>query len=308
MNNKLDTAIKLLENDRSQILYAIFRNMTSLGFTRWIPDEQYIKIMYRLSMGKKLNLTSPSTFNEKLQYLKLHDRRKEYITLVDKYRVRDYIVKKIGEEYLIPLIGVWDTTHDIDFETLPEQFVLKCNHDSGSVFVCKNKHEINKQEICSKMQKSLKTSGFWFGREWPYKNVKACVIAEKYMVDSRFNELRDFKFFCFNGKVKCFKIDYDRFTEHKANYYAPDGTLLKFGEKVCPPDYSKELYIPENLNEMICLAEKLAVDYAFVRVDFYNIDGKIYFGEMTFYPASGFGQFIPEEWDKILGDWLLLKI
>ena len=307
MNGKLKTAIRLFSEDRSQIPYAIFRNMTKKGLTKFISDKQYIKIAYRLAMQKKLNLKNPQTFNEKLQWLKLYDRNPMYITLVDKYRVREYIASKIGQEYLIPLLGVWDTAEKIDFQKLPSQFVLKCNHDSGSVVICKEKSKLDVEYVKRKLNRALKLNGFWHGREWPYKNVKPCIIAEKYMIDDQINELRDYKFFCFGGEVKCFKVDFDRSTEHRANYYDKNCELLKFGEKVCPPDFTRKINIPENINKMIQLAEILSKGFPFVRVDFYDANGKIYFGELTFYPAAGFGAFIPDEWDYKLGEMIKIQ-
>ena len=162
------------------------------------------------------------------------------------------------------------------------------------------------QKAKEKINKSLKNNYFYHSREWPYKNVKPRIIAEQYMEDAETKELRDYKFFCFNGKVKCFKIDFDRATQHRANYYDENGKLLPFGEAICPPDHSREIKLPKELNIMIELAEKLATDIPFVRVDFYDANGHIYFGEMTFYPASGFGKFIPDEWDYKLGEWLTL--
>lgn len=162
-------------------------------------------------------------------------------------------------------------------------------------------------KVKSGLRQGLREDYYLIHREWPYRDIPRKIICEKYMEDmSEKDTLTDYKFFCFNGKVKCFKIDYDRFTAHKANYYAPDKTLLRFGEKVCPPDYSREVSIPDNIDNMIQLAEKLSADHPFLRVDFYNVNGKIYFGELTFFPASGFGPFIPEEWDETLGSWLTL--
>lgn len=325
MIRKFATAFKMLKNNQKDIPYALFRNFSKLGLTKFLSDKKYIKIAYRLSLKKTINLNSPQTFNEKIQWLKLNDRQSKYTTMVDKYRVRNYIKETLGESYLIPLLGVWDNAKDINFDSLPDKFVLKCNHDSGSVIVCKNKLQLNKKNVIKKLNKSLKKSGYWFGREWPYKNVKPCIIAEKYMIDthcddinansqdfnnstSKIEELKDYKFFCFSGKVKCFKIDFNRHINHRANYYDRDGNLLKFGEKLCPPDFNLKLSIPENLDKMIEIAELLSQNDIFVRVDLYNIKGKIYFGELTYYPASGFGAFMPEEWDKILGDWINLPI
>ena len=272
-----------------------------------MPDNIYLKLRFRQYMRKKLNLKNPQSFNEKLQWLKLHDRNPFYTTLVDKYAVKKYVADLIGNKYIIPTFGVWDSFDEIDFDTLPNDFVLKCTHDSGGVIICHNKSTFNRQEAKEKLSLSLKTNFFKYGREWPYKNVPRRIIAEKFMQNNLDKDLKDYKFFCFNGKCKIFKIDFDRFTNHGANYYdARTKELLKFGEKVCMPNFKKSLEIPAQIDEMIRLAEKLSSDISFLRVDFYVVNNRIYFGELTFYPASGFGEFIPNEWDEKLGDMIRL--
>lgn len=272
-----------------------------------MSDEEYLKKLFYASMGKTLNLDNPQTFNEKLQWLKLYNRKPEYTTMVDKYEVREYIAQKLGTEYLIPLLGVWDTPDEIDFNKLPDRFVLKCNHNSGlGMYICQDKSKMDVGQVKKELWKGLKQDYYLTGREWPYKNVKRKIIAEKYMEDDAVHELRDYKFFCFNGRCKCFKVDFNRFVEHRANYYDPQGHLLDFGEKICPPDSTKNIVLPENLAEMISLAEKLSVGFPFLRVDLYDVNGKIYFGELTFFPASGFGEFTSEEWDERLGSWIKL--
>lgn len=278
-----------------------------LEFARkMIPDSIYLKVLYYKRTGTKLNLEFPQTFNEKLQWLKLYDRRPEYTIMVDKYAVKDYVAKIIGQNYIIPSLGVWDNFDDINFKILPEQFVLKCTHDSGGLVICKDKKKLDIKATKKIIEKCLKRNYYWPGREWPYKNVKPRIIIEKYIENKA--ELRDYKFFCFNGKVKCFKIDFNRFVNHRANYFNRDKKLMKFGEVVCPPDYTYNLQIPLNIENMIKIAEILAKDFPFLRVDLYNVNGHIYFGEMTLYPASGFGLFIPKKWDSILGGWLQLPI
>lgn len=419
-----------------------FLYLGARGFFRWMSDEQYLRTAYRLVFHKKLNLDNPMTFNEKLQWLKLHNRKKEYVMMVDKYRVRDYIAKMIGEEYLIPLLGVWDRPEDIDIEKLPNQFVLKCNHDSGSVIVCRDKSKFDFEVAKRKLKKKMKRGTFYYGREWPYKYVKPCIIAEQYMEDDsnkeiqdykvhnfdgvskvilvckdRFkqtgltedffsdewehldikrinhpnsdseikkpeslslmlelserlskghpflrtdfyevngkiyfgeltfypasglspesfdkslgemlelpmggvalvnknvilhlheaevtNGLKDYKFFCFKGKCSFFKIDYDRFISHSANYYSTQGELLSFGEMACPPNGLKTVEMPKALTEMIALAEKISNGTDFMRVDFYESCSRVFFGEITFFPASGFGAFTPEIADRKIGE------
>ena len=221
--------------------------------------------------------------------------------MADKCDAKEYVANIIGRQHIIPTLGVWTRFDEINFDELPEKFVLKCTHDSGGIVICNDKDKFDKPAAKSKIEKSLKRNYYWAGREWPYKNIKPRIIAEKYLADAEDNqiadELRDYKFFCFHGKVRCFKIDFDRFTNHRANYYSTEKKLLKFGEKEFPPDFSKNLDIPPNINDMIRLAEKLSAGYPFIRVDLYDIAGQIYFGELTLYPACGFGAFIPPEWD-----------
>ena len=276
------------------------------GFFDLLSDKQFIKLQFKTIFGYSLDLNNPKTFNEKLQWIKLKDRKPIYSTMVDKAEVKDYVAEKIGEQYIIKTLGIWDKFEDIDFDLLPERFVMKCTHDSGGLVICKEKTTLDFEKTQRKIEKCIKTNYYKQGREWPYKNVKPRIIAEEYMEDTEVGELRDYKFFCFNGKVKCFKIDFDRFIEHRANYFSKNKELLPFGEVVCPPDYNRKLDMPENLDEMIELAEKLAEKIPFVRIDFYSCNHKIYFGEMTFFPASGFGKFIPNKWDRELGDWISL--
>jgi len=275
-----------------------------------LKDKKYLEIHYTYFFDEKVNFSHPKKFNEKIQWLKLYDRKDIYTTMVDKYAVKKYVSDLIGEKYVIPTIGAYDNFDEIDFDKLPEQFVIKTNHygGGGGVFVVKDKKQFDidnaKKNINNKMKKNL----YYYGREWPYKNIKPKIIVEKYMVDESGKELKDYKFFCFNGKVKIFKVDFNRFIKHQANYYDTNLKLLPFGESVCPPNFDKKIKFPNNIDEMIFLAEKLAKDIPFVRVDFYNVNGKVYFGEMTFYPASGFGKFTPKEWDCKLGDMLDLSV
>lgn len=276
------------------------------GFLNKMPDEKFIKRVFKAKLGYSLNLDNPQTFNEKLQWLKLHDRMPIYTTMVDKYAVKDYVASVIGAEYIIPTLGVWDSFDEIDFDSLPDQFVLKCTHDSGGLIIVKDKTKLDKTAARNRIEKSLKTNYYYLGREWPYKDVKPRVIAEAYMEDSATAELRDYKFFCFNGEAKCYKVDFDRFIGHRANYFTVDGKLLKLGEAVCPPDFKKEITAPATLKLMRKLAEKLSKTQTFLRVDFYDVDGTIYFGELTFFPASGFGRFIYDGNDELLGSWIKL--
>lgn len=272
------------------------------------PDKLYLQLLYFFETGKRLDLNKPKSFNEKLQWLKLYNRRPEYTMMVDKYAVKQYVADRIGEEYIIPSLGVWNRVEDIDWDVLPNQFVLKTTHGGGGggVVVCRDKGTFNRLNACNKLQSSMDGNIYISQREWPYKNVKKRIIAEQFMVDESGSELKDYKFFCFNGRVECFKVDFDRFISHKANYYDRNAKLLPFWEVVCPADHSKVFEKPKNFDKMIELAEILAKDIPFVRVDFYNIAGKILFGEITFFPAAGMGKFEPEEWDEKLGNMIKL--
>lgn len=272
--------------------------------SRLIPDRIYLQIVYFRHFKKFIDFDNPKTFNEKIQWLKLNYRKEEYTNLVDKYRAKQYITKLIGEEYVIPTLGVWKNVDDIDFKSLPEKFVLKCNNDSGGIVICKNKKDFDEVKAKSFLKERLKNNGYWYGREWPYKNVKPCIIAEKYMEDSISKDLKDYKFFCFNGSMEFFDIDIDRFIEHRSNYYDRNGNFLPFGKTYCPPDYTKKIEMPKNLDKMIELAETISHNTVLSRIDFYEIDGQVYFGEITFYPGSGFSPFTDEKWDYKLGDMI----
>lgn len=306
--SKLKTAFDLItkKEDKRAFQKAIADNITKTDMFQRMSDTAYLKLIYRLIFGRKLDLRNPQTFNEKLQWLKLNNRKTEYTTMVDKYEVKKYIAEKIGAEYVIPTLGVWDNFDDIDFDLLPNQFVLKCTHDSGGLVICKDKNKFDTAKAREKMNKALTRHFYYFGREWPYKAVKPRIIAEKYMVDESVSELRDYKFFCFGGVCKCLKVDFDRFIEHRANYYDPQGNLLDLGEKICPPNKEKMIVLPDNKEKMLQLAEKLSTNIPFLRVDFYDVNGKIYFGELTFFPASGWGEFTDEKWDYKLGEWIKL--
>lgn len=304
--SKIKKAWDLLTTRRERIPYAIFSNLTHMGLTKWIPDRQYLQIMYRLAMDKKLNLDNPLTYNEKLQWLKLYDRNPAYTMMVDKYRVREYVAEKIGEEHLMPLFCVWKRTEDIDFDSLPNQFVLKCTHDSGSVIVCKDKAKLDKKVAIAKLNRSLKKSYFWIGREWPYKDVPPRIIAEKYMVDDSGTELKDYKFMCFNGRHLCTFTVTERFSKEgmKVTFFDKDWKKMPFERHY--PASTQNIQKPRHYDDMVRWAELLSKDIPFVRIDFYETNERPYFGEITLYPGNGTEEFTPEEWDRTLGDWLQL--
>lgn len=275
-----------------------------------LPTSIYVKLYYFAINGKFPNLKHPVGYNEKLQWLKLHDKHPEYSILVDKYRVREVIKEKLGDGYMFPLLGHWDSFDDIDFSTLPNEFVFKCNHDSGSVRIIKDKSALSEQdwkELRSFYTSCLKHNFYYAGREYPYKDVKPCIIAEQLMHDKSGGEggIQDYKFFCFDGKPVLLLYVTGRQTEKHEDYFDMDYNwhpeiLAGFTpSEVCPPK-------PENFDEMKHLCEKLSKGMKQVRLDFYEIDGKLYFGEFTFFSGGGFELFHPDEVERKLGD--LIKI
>lgn len=269
-----------------------------------LSDKKFIEYRFLSEMGYKLNLKSPQTFNEKLQWLKLYDRNPEYTKMVDKYEVREYIKEKIGEEYLIPLIGVYDKFDDIDFDKLSNQFVIKCNHDSGGLIICKDKNRLDIETARKKINRSLKTNYYYSGREWPYKNVKSKILIEKYMEDSNKSDLIDYKLFCFNGIPKIVLVCSERFSSSNMceTWFDMNWKLIDMTESGHRVDST--ISKPKQLKKMVELSKKLSKNIPFIRVDWYEIGDKLYFGELTFYPASGFEKFEPKEWNKKIGDML----
>ena len=271
-----------------------------------ISDEHFLKLKYFNSFHKKLNLKNPQTFNEKLQWLKIYDRNHQYTQMVDKYEAKKYVASIIGEEYIIPTIGIYNSFDEIDFKKLPNKFVIKCTHDSGGLVVCKDKNKLDKNNAKKKIEKSLKTNYYYCGREWPYKNVKPRIIIEKYMCTKEQKELIDYKFFCFNGNPKIILVCSERFSSNNMceTWFDDKWNFLDIIESSHRVD--KTIKKPINLSKMMEFSKKLSKDIPFVRVDFYEINGKTYFGELTFFPASGFERFEPKEWDYKLGEMLKL--
>lgn len=261
-------------------------------------------------MNKKLDLTNPNTFTEKLQWLKIHDRKKNYTSMVDKYEVKKYVANIIGDYYIIPTIDVYDRFDEIDFEAMPQQFVMKCTHDSGGLVIVRNKNELNICEARKKINKCLKRNFYYNFREWPYKDVRPRIIIEKYMQNSDEQELKDYKFYCFNGEPKYCQVIADRQVEETIDFYDMNWKHQAFnGLNNGPNPYPmarKKHDKPKTFNKMKEFAKELSHGIAFVRVDFYEINDKLYFGEITFFPAGGFGEFSPKEWDKRLGDMINL--
>ncbi len=273
-----------------------------------VPDKLYLSILYWWTFKENLNWHNPLTFNAKLNWLKVNYRDKRCITIVDKSEVKKYVTQIIGEQYVIKTIKEWENPADLSIDTLPENFVLKTNHDSGTVIICQDKKTFNIELARSKLGDALATDFSRSFREWPYAFVRRKIIAEQFLETPEDEDLKDYKFFCFNGEPKFLKVDFNRSINHRANYYSLTWQLLPFGESVYPPDPTHKIEKPYNFDLMIELASKLASGFPFVRVDLYNIDGKIYFGEMTLFPAAGFGHFIPGTADLEIGHLLNIEI
>ena len=277
------------------------------GLFNWIPSKAFVEFQYHMATGKKLNLNNPQTFNEKIQWLKIYDRNPIYRTLADKYKVRSYVAQKVGEQYLIPLLGVWDSPEKIDKNVLPDQFVIKNNHDSGGVFICKNKDEFEFDKVKSLLGKRMKINHYYVSREWCYKDIERCILAEKYLIDEEVGELRDYKFFCFAGEPRYVQVDYDRFTNHKRNIYDLNWKLLDLTIK-CPNDSEKKIKKPKCFDEMISIARKISENLPQLRVDLYEVNGQVYFGEATVYHGGGFEKFTPSSYENEWGELVDLKL
>ena len=270
-----------------------------------LSDEKYLKLMYRAKFKKKLNLNSPKTFNEKLQWIKLYDRKDIYTTMVDKYEVKKYVADIIGEEYVIPMLGVWDGFEDIDFDALPDKFVLKTTHDSGGIVICRDKAAFDIEKAREKLTKSLAREYFPHGREWPYKNVKHRILAEEYVQDGDNPNLPVFKIFNFGGKPTVIQvIQNDKTKSETIDYFDTGWHRLDLRQNF--PNSENPLPKPSSLEVMLSLAERLSDGFPFLRTDFYTVNGEVRFSEFTFFSDSGLAKFHPEEWDKRLGDMIVL--
>ena len=293
-----------------QSLSNYIRNPKMLGiallshFGTWLPDSLYLKIMFRLKMGHRLDLKNPSTFNEKLQWLKLYNRKPEYTRMVDKSEAKIVAENILGKGYVIPTLGVWDKFEDIDFNSLPDRFVLKTTNGGGGggVIICRDKTKLNSVSAAKQLNSSLKANIYRHLKEWPYKNVKPRILAEQFMVDES-GELRDYKFYCFNGEPKVFLVASERFSGHRT-YFDMEGNHLPFTQGGTNNPVTPAL--PSTFEEMKQVAKKLSHGLPHVRIDLYSVDEKVYFGEFTFFDSSGFEKFTPREWDDVFGEWLEL--
>lgn len=275
---------------------------------RFVSDENFVKWTYYLTFRKKLDLDNPQTFNEKLQWLKLNDRHEEYTQMVDKYEAKKYVANLIGEEYIIPTLGVYDSFDEIDFNKLPNQFVLKCTHNSGGIIICRDKATLDVPKVRKQMTKWLKKNPFWTNREYPYKHVKPRIIAEQYMEQEDGESLRDYKVLCFNGKAKLIELHRFRYTERQTqDFYDTEWNKTTISQGGGFIDASDKLYPkPDNLDKMILLSEKLCADMIHCRADWYSIKGQLYFGEITFFDGSGLDAFDNMDDDFLLGSWIKL--
>lgn len=288
----------------------LFLTIGHREFFNWMDDKTYLKIAYRIKMGKQLNLDNPKTFSEKLQWLKLYNRKSEHTQLVDKYEVKQIVADIIGEEYIIPTLGVWEKFEDINFNELPNQFVLKCTHDSGGLVICKDKSKLDIERARKKIKRCLNHQYYWGVREWPYKNVKRRIIAEKY-IDPKplVKDLPDYKWYCFNGEPIFCQVIQDRSTDEKIDFFDTEwnhqpfiGLNPKAKHAVNMPNK------PSKIETHIKIARQLSKDFPYARVDLYDVGEQIYFGEITLFPGSGFGSFTPDEWNEKLGDLINLPL
>lgn len=275
------------------------------GLLKCIPDKTYLKAVFKAETGYALNLEHPETYNEKLQWLKLYDRRPEYVTYADKYRVREYIAGTIGGQYLIPLIGAYQNAKEIPWTQLPDRFVLKCNHASGTNIICKDKAGLDIAATEKKLNKWLRKNAYWGAREWCYKDIKPCIVCEEFIETQDGNTPDDYKFMCFNGIPRLIQVHHDRYGNHTLDYYTPDWERANL-KRIDANTSEKAVPRPENLEEMLSVAKTLSKDMYYARIDLYNVDGKVFFGEITLYPTGGFSTFEDHNDDLLLGSYMKL--
>lgn len=286
--------------------YLAYSYVARKGFTNFVPDRTHLKLMYRAALGSWPDLLRPKTFNEKLQWLKLHDHNPLYTTLVDKYRVKAWVAKHIGAEHVIKTYGVWGRAEDVDISRLPDRFVLKTNHDCGGVAICRDRGLFDLDAARRKLGEHLRTNYFWRTREWPYRDVKPLIFAEEYIEPDNGADLLDYKLMCFGGEVMCsFTCTGRARGDLRVDFFDAEWVHLPFTRHYPNSDVLPSR--PRRYGEMVSLAEELSRGIPFVRVDFYESGGRLLFGEMTFYPGAGFEEFDPLEWDERLGSWIDLS-
>lgn len=300
---KLDTFLHFLVHPR-EIPYTLLMKYPSLIK----DDRKYIEYVWKHRMNYPLNLDNPRRYNEKLQWMKLYDRRDIYTKMVDKYEAKEYVQDIIGSEYVIPTIAVWNNTDEIEWDKLPNQFVLKCTHDSGGLVICKNKAMLDRNKAIAKLKKSLQNDFYMAAREWPYKNVPRRIIAEQYMEDEKTKELRDYKFFCFNGEPKALFIATDRQNREEPYFDFFDMEFNHLNMRHGHPNAPVLPEKPSQFDLMKQLAAKLSKGYPQLRVDLYEVNGKVYFGELTLFHHTGMVNFEPASWDDTFGSWIDLSL
>lgn len=289
------------------IMNRLMIKLLHTSILNWLPDESYLKLMYRSCMKKRLDLVNPKSYNEKLQWLKLFDRKDIYSKMVDKYEAKQIAESIIGSNHIIKTLGVWFSPNEINFESLPTKFVLKTTHDSGSIRIINKEQKFNKEEVIDYFKKIQNRNFYKITREWPYKNVRPRIIAEQYMEDNDTHELRDYKFFCFDGEVKALFIATDRMSKDKPTAFDFFDTEYQWLDiRHGHPNAVIKPEKPKNFELMVRFAQLLSKGLPHVRVDLYEINGEVYFGEFTFFHHGGFVPFDPEEWDYKFGEWLVL--
>lgn len=282
----------------------ILEYLSAKGLLNWMNDKVYIKLIYKIEFGKKLNLKNPQTFNEKMNYLKIYDRNLKYSSLADKKLVKEYVSNLIGDEYVIETYNSWTNTDVMNIDDLPDEFVLKCNHDSNGVIICRDKNNFDLDEAKRRLEKSLKKNYYYQLREWPYKNIKPQIIAEKFIEDTDSDDLRDYKFLCFNGEPKYVYVTVKNDNIYE-NYYDLNFNVVDINHGF--PRHVPEFKKPKNFNKMIEIVKRLSYGIPFIRIDLHNVNGKIYFGEFTFYDWGAMRPYINEDIDLKLGNMLDIK-
>lgn len=300
-------AIKLIKtNDELAYRMKLLNLSLSKVLAKYVDDETHIRRQYKLRTGETLNLENPIYYNEKIQWMKINYHDLILNELVDKYSVRNFVKERIGKEYLIPIYGIYDSIDEVDFDSLPNQFVMKLTNGSSFNYICTNKTAKEVKKIKARFKKWIKIDFYALGREWAYKDVKNRIICEKYLTDDSETELKDYKFFCFNGEPKVIQVDYCRFTNHKRNLYTLNWDYMNESiEYETDPDANLDK--PEKLEDMVRCAKELSKGFPHIRVDFYHINGQIYFGELTFYHGAGYLSYKPKKFEKQMGDWLDLS-
>lgn len=305
--SKIKTFLELCKKNRRGVVAAVFNNLIRLGVFHWMNDRSYLSLIYWANFGSKIDWNAPKTFNEKLQWLKIHDHNPVYPIIADKLKMKEWVSDIIGPGYTIPNLGVWNNPEEIDFDSLPNQFVLKWNHDSGSIVVCKNKEAFDREKAINKLKYGDRVNGFWYGREWPYSQIHPKVFAEVYMEDEKTKELRDYKIFTFDGKAKLLLVASERQKEGVDTKF--DFFDLNLNHIAMRNQHENAKITPEPPSQfqlMKKIAERVSQGFAHLRVDFYEVNEKVYIGELTLYHGSGFMTFAPEKWYDILGDWIKL--